>query len=209
MPTDSPEVARVELRGSFNGENFINVLHFARRDAAAMTQNDLQTIAGTLDDLAVDNDAWAHIFQSVDAGAVVDTIYLRTLDATTPIERFETVAISGTSVSADAPPMLAMLLRWTTEFATRNGRGRTYLPGVATGFIDGTDSDRINAGTLAVLQSRSEDFQGAWFLNATYMFCIYSRKLAAAFTPTPYSEVLGASVEPRFAIQRRRRQSLR
>lgn len=204
MPTSSPEVCRTALSGTYQGEEFVNVLHFFKRDGTALTTVDLAAIHGILDDPATDDDAWLNIWQTMDANAVVTQIHSRTLSTDTPVELISTVSLAGVTAGADALPLLAIMLKWTSLYATRRSRGRTYLTGLNASHWDATDTDQVASSIQAALNINAGQFVTAWGLNATYGFCIYSRADAEALEVTPYNEVKGASVSPQVAIQKRR-----
>lgn len=205
MPTDLPQVARVTLSGTYNGEKFANVLHFVKRDATDITASNLAALHGVLDDPAADNDAWLHILQRMDTAATVDTISSISLANTSPVALTSTVSLSGSSGGTDAPPLLAVVVKWTTQVATRRTRGRTYLPGVNTGMFQ-SDADRLDTTFAANVATSAADFVTAWLANVTWAFIILSDTARQANDPIPFEEVVGSSVNPLFGVQRRRRQ---
>jgi hypothetical protein len=204
MTTSSPEICRTALSGLYNGEPFVNVVHFGRVDFADMTVADLSAIHSILDDAAADNDSWRHIINNVDADVNVNNIYSRTLDDVAPVELSSTVALPGGTSGQDAQPLLAILVKLTTGLANRTSRGRLYLTGVNTGMWATGDSDVLQAPTLSAIQTAMDEFLAAWKANATYQWVVYSRKLAGLNFVAPYREVDGAAVQPRFALQTRR-----
>lgn len=204
MTTSRPDVCQTALKGTYQGEEFVNVLHFFKVDGTDLTAADLTAIHGILDDAPADTDAWRHIWQDMDSNAVVTEIHSRTMSTTAPIEVISTVSLAGGSAGADALPMLAAMLKWTGPFATRRSRGRTYLTGLTTSHWDASDTDQLSAATLAALAGHAEAFQNAWQANATYGFCIWSRQDALENNPTPVYEVRGGSCAAQIAIQTRR-----
>lgn len=206
--TDAPAVCSTTFSGTFNGEVVKNVLAFARADAASLSLSDLTAIHGILDDAATTDGSWTNIIENMDAGLNYNEIYSRTWSESAPIELRTTVNLNGTGTSEhDAPPMLSVLVKWTTLIATRKFRGRTYLPGMNTAMIDATDSDRLTSTNRTNIQTACNQFATYWSSHATYRFVVFSRKNADAVTLPYYSAVQAGSVWPLISTQKRRRSS--
>lgn len=204
MPTDFPQVCQTAIKGNYQGEDFVNVLHFYKIDGLPMTTGDLVALHAILDDAAADNDSWANIWQTMDANAVVTEFHSRTLSLASPVELISSVNIPGANAGTDALPMLAIMVRWTGPFATRRSRGRTYLCGLTTLHWDPTDTDRVAAATIAALQVNLDQWVAAWQANPTYGHCIFSRKDQEEMNGDGIYDVRGASVSTQVAIQTRR-----
>lgn len=208
MPTSLPEIARVEFSGTFDGEAFMNVMHFVKDPAAAFTEADLFGLLTLLAGANTVQTSLAHIYQTMDSELLINRIYGRTLSNTVPIESEVGATVVGTSVGANAPPMLAALIRWNTTIASRRSRGRTYLCGINVGMIAATDADRLVVTTQGSLTTRATAFAAAYVSNPTYSLVVLSNVERDADVPIPYKTVLSGVCQPRFAVQRRRRQAL-
>lgn len=206
MPTSLPQICRVAMEGSFNSERFVNVIHFWQRSNTAWTPTGIGVLASILEGAAAVNNAWLHIHQTMDAGSVYDTFTYTTLDNVSPIQVSRAVNLAGTSAGSDMPPMLAAVIKWQTALASRRGRGRSYLSGLNSGFVNGTNSDRLATTVTGDLQTRVTEFVAAWAASSTIGFVILSETDRAANALTPYREVTAGSPNPLICVQRRRRE---
>lgn len=206
MATDLPNIARVAVEGTFNAERFVNVFHFANRDGTPWTVTDLTILIGNLAAAASFDYSLLNIYQFMDAGVLIDTITATTLDTTTPIQVSTTVALAGTSVGTDLPPLLAVVVKWGTSVATRRRRGRTFLCGVNSNFPAAANSDRIDSTVLGTISTAAGDFMTAWAADPNFAFVILSPTDRAADVAVPWEEVASASANPLLCVQRRRRE---
>lgn len=204
MATDLPQIVECSLRGSWQGERFVNVLHFEHGGGAAILA-DLIALEALLAGAVGVNTSVLHYFTAMDTGAVIDTIYLKNLSNSAPIELQTTVSLAGSSGGTDMPAWIALAAKFTTILANRRGRGRIYLPGLNTGMVTAADPDHIDPTFAASVATKLNDFVAAWIANATWAFVVLSRKDRAANVATPYREVEAASVLARTSHQLRRR----
>lgn len=205
MATDLPYVARVSVEGDYDAENFVNVMHFAKKDGLPFDQTDLLNLFTKLTGTAASNLSLASLYESMATGLTIRRLYAKTLSNTLPIEREATTTIVGTTVGTNAPPMLASLIRWYTSIASRSFRGRTYLTGVRTSMINAANADLFSDAHVALLASDAADWVTAWLADATFNFIILSNKLRAQDQPTPWDTVESSAVESLICVQRRRR----
>lgn len=207
MPTDLPNVARVSAEGTFDGERFVNVFHFRTLDDSPWSAVELQNLLDVLTAASTEDDSLAHLYVVMDSGLAVDTVTARTLDSTTPIEVSESVALAGGWTGANGPPMLALVVKWSSAVATRSARGRTYFCGVSANMISAANSDRFDSTFLADMVTNAAEFAAAWAANVDWSFTVLSEKGRQANQPAPYHDILSSSVNSTIAIQRRRRES--
>lgn len=206
MPTDCPEIVRLTVKGTYDGEQCVNVFHFWKRDDTAVTNSDLSSLLAILDDAATDADSLAKFYNNQDEALSVTSAYFRTLSNAQPRELLGVVNAPGTATGTGGPPMLSCLIKWGTDVATRSGRGRTYLPGITVGTISTTDADQFTSAYRTAIGNMVNAWVGAWMANATWGFVVLSDKDRQANLASPYREVLSGSVDPIIRIQRRRRQ---
>lgn len=207
MATDLPNVARVAVEGTFDGERFVNVLHFFVRDGSPWTLLDLANLLGVLDDAAGDSDSLLHFYANMDVDLVIDTLTATTLDNTTPIQLIQSVSLAGGQTDANLPPMLAIVAKWGTAIASRRYRGRTFLCGVNAGHVSATNADRVDSTVAASILSDLNDFVAAWGANVDFGFCVLSTvDRQDPLIVSPFQEVTAASLNPQICLQRRRRE---
>lgn len=204
MAIDFPDVARCAMSGTYNGRPWVNVVHIQKRDLSAITVANAATIAGLLDGVSGVATSWASILTRMDSGLSMDLVHVRTLAETAPVEASATTSRAGGSGGTDAPPLLAVMVKWATSIATGQARGRQYFAGVNTGMFQ-ADSDRMDPTFQANVQTSVDAFIAAWAANATYAFVVFSRKGAETLSGPTVTEIKSASVDPLFRIQRRRR----
>lgn len=205
MATSLPQVCRVSINGTFDSRPWTNVLHFLHSGGLAFTATSIDGLLALLGGIASVNTSWQHVHQTMDTGSNINSLVGRSLDNTSPIERSLNVNIAGTSTGNNMPPMTSAVIRWTTAFASRSSRGRTYLPGLNVGFVLNTDADRLDPTVAGNLQTRATDFLTAWNGSSAHGLIVLSAKNRALNAVAPYNLVTGASVFSLIAVQRRRR----
>lgn len=206
MPTDLPDVARVAIEGSFNSERFVNVMHFRSATLSPLDGTDLAALVGILDDAASDDDSLLNIYSLMDAGLNIDTITATSLDTTTPAQFTAGVNLNGTAIGGDLPPMLSVCLSWKSAIANRKYRGRTFLTGLHSGFINSTNSDRLVSTFVSDMTTALSQWVAAWQANTDWRFIILSETDRQANVAAPYEAVTSGTVNPLVCVQRRRRE---
>lgn len=204
MATDLPDVAAVSIQGSYQGERFVMVEHF-RHVAGSYGSVSLADLLTQLAATAVNDTALLHWFSLFDSGAVIDTLYAKTLDTTTPIESTASVNLVGTSGGTDTQAWLAMCVKLTTDLATRRYRGKQYIPGINTGMFLAGDPDHFDTGFVNSVSTEFQEYVTAWSIDADDSLVVLSRKDREANVATPYRVVKGATALGRVSSQRRRR----
>lgn len=205
MATDLPNICRVSINGTFDSRPWTNVLHFRAQPDVSFTATTIDALLARLGGIATVNTSWQHIHQTMDTGSNINLIVGRSLSNATPIERQLVVNIAGTSTGNNMPPMTSAVVRWTTAFASRSTRGRTYLPGLNVGFVQNTDADRLDSTVQTNLATRAADFVAAYQGVTAEQFVVLSQKQRSLNAAIPFTSVTGASVFSLIAVQRRRR----
>lgn len=206
MAVDQPAICQVAVNGTYQGETFVNVLHFARKDQADLNVGDLVSISNLLISTGADSRSLKKLYVPMDAGLVLSGIKAVSLSESAPLSVSTATAIAGTSVGNDYPAMTAVVAKWSTGYASKRAQGRTYIPGLNVGFVQTADPDRFDSAWVVSRAADYQAFAGGWTADATYDFIIYSRENAEEF-PAVFAgyPVLTAGCNPLVAIQRRRR----
>lgn len=206
MAVDTPIVCETVVTGTFQGETFLNVFHFARKDEAPLTAVDLAAINTLLTSTGADARSLKKLYTAMDAGLVLSKVKSTSLDEQEPVTHEVATAIAGTSVGNDYPAMTAVVAKWSTGLASKRFQGRTYISGLNVGFVQVADPDRFDAAWQVSRAADYQAFASGWAADATYDFIIFSK---TAFEESPSGTwaypVVSASINPLVAIQRRRR----
>jgi hypothetical protein len=120
------------------------------------------------------------------------------MEASGPVlgEFFDTIVGSGSSGSM--PPNSSVLVRKSTGFGGRSGRGRMFQPPYYPPETNVGPDGVIAAGNMAVLQPRYDAYLAAMSADSIPIVLLHSSPGLE-----PY-EVLALSVQPMVATQRRR-----
>lgn len=169
------------------------------------------TIVGNISDALVGSTLMANITDDV---RITGWVIKHGPDETGPI--FESsVIVAGTQVAASAAPNTSFLIRKSTTLGGRRGRGRMYLPGVPetnvddAGLLAGAAVSAINTDLGAFLINMTteglplmlEHFpKTEWVLNENQQ----PRRVPVAGTVPNPTQVVGLTVDPTVATQRRR-----
>lgn len=206
MAVDQPKVAEAVITGSFQGETFINVLHFDRKDDGDMLSTDVAAINALLVSTGADARSLKKLFTPMDAGCVLSKVRTVSLGADTPFANEVSTAIAGTSVGNDYPSMTAVVAKWSTGLASKRFQGRTYIAGINVGFVQVADPDRFDSAWVVSRQTDYQAFATAWLADVDYNLVIWS-KTAHEDPGAPFDRVpvLSAAVNPLVCVQRRRR----
>lgn len=117
------------------GQDAFNVLHFGTAEVGTVGQPQVDDAAAMMADLVQDAFATFRI-----TAITADTVNIvaaaaRTVDPTNPLQSTVPLALVGTG-SGDALPFeSAWVTTHYTELASRRGRGRTFMPGLANGYV--------------------------------------------------------------------------
>lgn len=207
MAINQPDVVRCAARGTFQGQQWVNVFHFQKRDESAVTASDLAALAGILDDAATDNDSLGHLYRNCDSGLLTEAFTLTSLGSggNVPVTRETSWVQNGGSAGAnDAQAMLAIIAKWSTGIASRRARGRTFFAGVHTGMF-GSDPDYVASAQVTAFTTDWSAFVAAFMANTTWAFVVLSHVVEGAVELTEINEIISASINPTFGVQRRRR----
>lgn len=207
MAVNEPDIVRLAVEGTYQGQLWVNVFHFHKADNTAVTASDLNSLAAILDDAATDNDALAHLYTQMDAGLLTTRMVLTSLGSggNVPVQKEQSITISGLSAGgSDAQAMLSIVVKWGTGIASRRSRGRTFLSGINTS-MQGTDPDYVGTTTSSAIGLAAQQWADAWAANTTWEFGVFSHVVDGAVETTQFAEIINASVNPVFAVQRRRR----
>lgn len=205
MTVDRSDILRISASGVFQAEPFVNVFHFRLDAGGAWSDTTVNDILDVLDDVAADDDAFAHMYTKMDAGLTVDTLEAVDLRAVDPVGVQRTVSIAGTSSGNDTPAMLSLVAKWETGFASRRRRGRTFFSGINVGMWNSSDPDRLDSTFAAGVLTNLTEFVDAWVANTDYSFVVFSRSAEEETPGTGDKTVLTAAVNPILGVQRRRR----
>lgn len=154
---------RLAVKGFLIGQEMVNIFHYAKPD-------------GDPDDVPQElAEAWItsnlpRYLDCLPAGYQASTVTARVVGSTTQYET--NVTAGGSRIGVFSAPQLAPTITWTTRFATRSARGRTYLPGLV-----GSDVDQgilvvnlLNAMALFA-DAQLVDLVGP---SATFVFSVHS-----------------------------------
>lgn len=206
MAVDEGRVCESVITGSFQGETFINVLHFARKDEVPLGTADLAAINALLISTGSDARSLKKLYTAMDAGLVLSKVKTTSLSEDAPLTNEVTTAIAGTSVGNDYPSMTAVVAKWGTGLASKRYQGRTYIGGINVGFVQTADPDRFDSAWTVSRAADYAAFAAGWTADATYDFVIFSRTDAEENPGAiSWAPVTGASINPLVAVQRRRR----
>lgn len=207
MTTDLPKIVRVTIQGTYDGEPWVNVLHFSWDGAGDPAGTDISTLLGLLGSATTNPQSFGSLIRQMDINVAMTSLTGRTLSTTAPLERTLSVALTGNRVGNNLPPMMACLIKWNGAFALRTSRGRTYLTGVNDNMLNTSDSDQFSTASLSDVSTAATAFLNYWFVtNTSWSFIVLSRKQREANVAAPFDIVNSFEVEPRMCIQRRRRQ---
>jgi hypothetical protein len=110
---------------------------------------------------------------------------------------------SGTSTDVALPYHTCEIVTWRTAQATKYGRGRWYLPPLASNALSA-----VGFGILGAAQTALVDGLNAYFasVGSTYTHVILHRKATAGGARAAYSTdpVIAADIPSVFTVQRRR-----
>jgi hypothetical protein len=151
-----PGVAQIVLSGTYGGsETIVNVVHVARKNDAAFapfTQPQLRDAALRL------SLAWQQILPNLSTVVAYTEAKSRDMSSETGAVDLLPLALVGGSGSEPTSPNVAYLLQWRTGRAGRGANGRSYLPGVTEGSIDGMG--RLVAAVRQSITDRAELLRG-------------------------------------------------
>lgn len=205
MPVDRADVARVALEGTWQGEDFVCVLHFHQASNIDLTITDLDNIAGDLGDTSANAKSLAKFWENFDTGSVINTLHVTTLADVDPLGVDYSVNIAGTSTAGDTPAFVALVAKWGTGFASRRRQGRTYIPGLNTGMWQSGDPDRLDTSFASGVATDLAAFRAAWEADVNYSFVIFSQVQELATPGTGTAVVVTSAVNPVVGVQRRRK----
>jgi hypothetical protein len=204
------DVTQVSVFGTWQGTPFVNVFHFAWTIpvGAPVTLAGLQVVKTGLQTVGAGG-AGRHFFNGIynlmDTGVVVTDQTYRSFDGDQSQEITGTQAAAGTSGGTDEPGMLAALVKWNAGLVSRKFKGRSYLPGLNGGMLDGTDKDRIDTTFSNTLATRMNDVIAGVIATTAFEMVVLSLKAHNLGEAPPYATLASATVAPFVAIQRRRR----
>lgn len=154
---------RLSVVGDILGQEMVNVFHWAKPD-------------GSPDDIPEDlTGAWLFYIHALYVDCLPTAYLTRSITARLvggTVQHEESDSTAGTRTGDILAPQLSPTVTWSTRFATRSARGRTYLPGI-------TESDGANGETTTSLQDAMDlwaramigDLNGA---QATWTFSVHS-----------------------------------
>jgi hypothetical protein len=204
------DVMQCSVFGTWQGTPFVNVFHFAPTvpTAAPFSLAALNLVKGELQTIGAGG-AGRHFFNGIynlmDTGVQVLSQTYRSFDGDQSQEITGTQAAAGTSGGTDEPGMLAALVKWNAGLVSRKFKGRTYLPGLNGGMLDGTDKDRIDTTFSNTLATRMNDVIAGVIATTSVELVVLSLKAHNLGEAPPYATLVSATVAPFVAIQRRRR----
>lgn len=206
MAVDEPRVAESVVTGTFQGETWINVFHFTRKDAVPIGSGDCAAINTLLVSTGSDARSLKKLYTPMDAGLVLSKVKTTSLSEAAPLTAEVTTSIAGTSVGNDYPAMTAVVAKWSTGLASKRFQGRTYISGLNVGFVQVADPDRFDSAWAVSRAADYAAFAAGWVADATYDFVVFSRTYAEENPgDVSWAQVIAASVNPLVCIQRRRR----
>lgn len=145
---------------------------------------------------------WTNFQPRVVSGINVQGATLRVVSsaAGTTWEIPPPASASGTLTGVSALAASSAVIRWNTATGGRSGRGRSYIPGLAVGDIDGGGRN-LTSGTLNAFSSAANAYLGNWGTGgvlSSFSPAVLSFTKGAAY-PITSSSVLSV-----VGIQRRR-----
>lgn len=163
-----PSTVRLAIRGSFQGQQIVNVLHY-RYPGAAPDTDDL--IAFCLEWWTNHGTAWRGVHS--DAYSVLELVARDIATAggaqgSIPL----TANNTGTIAGDPCPGNVAVVISWRTGLSGRTARGRTYIGPIPEPNVSG---NTVNSGLVTVLATLAGQLIGAAFTDG-YELAIASLK---------------------------------
>lgn len=219
---------RLSIRGTYDGQEIVNVLHFNLLETVADVEALAETIANACKNqfrlMQVDDFTWADWTAQQVRGTGV------TYDSETGLPSGGSLyegPLPGTLTGADAandglPGTVAALLRLTTGVAGRRKRGRLYVAGLAD---ESSTRGVIIAGNVTTYQGYLDTLMATWGSGGTEteaVLGVWSYREATGRevtdtdpytvvrvdTPSPstaFTPITAMTLIPQLATQRRRR----
>lgn len=181
-PPNNPSTARVALTVDRDTRKFVNTLHVARADNAALGAGDILAIANLVADW------WQNSYRhTCPATMVGEQVVATKQDPSDPIQ--ETVYINGpgdlSGATAD-PADVTAAVSWRTGFAGRKNRGRFYHVGVDGRGINLNDTF---TGTQLALLSSTANYLLNHAATAALKLVVFHRSSNA------YTQIVGVIVD--------------
>jgi len=163
------------VRGTFNwslanGGLGQNVFHFGTADVPDQDAMDL--LAVEAENFTSIGGSFVKIRDMQSNEVTLVGADFRTVDPSNPLESHGTYDVAG-SVSGESVALeTAVVTTLYSELASRRGRGRFFLPGLATGKMTG---GRIDPTTASVISGRCGDWRDSLLSDAGFDWIVWSR----------------------------------
>jgi len=143
----APGVARVEMIYLHHLQFVENVFHVQVDPTGPLTEAELDAVRDTFRLWHVNN-----LRSQQTTAAILQRIEVRDMTAADALAKVYpcTVNCAGTFAGTGTPGGTTIAIKWTTGYAGRSRRGRTYHIGMGVNMIT---ANQINAGTQASLQT--------------------------------------------------------
>jgi len=200
-PADS---VRVALSGTTRGHRFVNVFWLKLTKSAAVTVNDLSTIA-----TGIDTTYNTSIRTATTGDVTLTAIDLKYYKGDgTILEYTKTVARSGASGTSVNDAACCFVVNWIISSLYRGGHPRSYMPGVdGTTVSNGSD---ISSGMVSTFATAAEAFRNAinaitsTNVTAVVMGTVRFQQADTWLSPPAFFAYTSSRVRSKIGTQRRR-----
>lgn len=167
-----------ELAG---GQSAFNVLHLARIAGGPATQVDVDLAATEINNLVTDTFATFQFPNLISDEINIVAAHSRTVDPANPLAEDLVINRAGDETNDPVPNETAYVVTHYTDLASRRGRGRSFVPGVADVYVvAGKASTSLLSAATAVWNGWRTSVNSAGFLE----FVVWSPTNATARTVT-------------------------
>lgn len=192
----APNIARVELRGTYYGEEVLNTLWF-QRDPGVTPAPTIADLAGTIENWWRDN---LRLIQA-QAYTLREVFVTDWSSATAPTAQSSNqLPANGLNLDQGVPGNVALVVAFRSAGRGRSSRGRNYVPGMVEGNVAGNTFSQATVDAVVTAYEVLFDTD-----NIGWQHVVYSQQANGALRPSGVAVPVTQYTADLFVDSQRRR----